>query len=64
LKEKLLFLSAYLPSLTSRQAGQKTAFRHLKWLAERYDVWFVGFRIEADNLADGRDFRNYAEKFI
>jgi glycosyltransferase involved in cell wall biosynthesis len=52
LKEKLLFLSAYLPSLTSRQAGQKTAFRHLKWLAERYDVWFVGFRIEADNLAD------------
>lgn len=57
LKKKLIFLSAYLPSPTSKQAGQKTAYRHLKWLAERYDVWFVGFCNEADNPNDESGLR-------
>jgi glycosyltransferase involved in cell wall biosynthesis len=56
-REKLLFLSAFLPSPASRQAGQKTAFRHLRWLAERHDVWFAGFRSEADNPADEAGLR-------
>lgn len=51
-KKKLLFLSAYLPSPVSAQAGQKTAFRHLTWLASRYEVWFVGFRNEVDRPGD------------
>lgn len=41
-------MSAFMPSAVSAQAGQKTAFRHLLWLADRFDVWFVGFRNETD----------------
>lgn len=52
MKEKILFLSAFLPSPVSAQAGQKTAYRHLKWLAERYDIVFVGFRNEVDRPDD------------
>lgn len=57
LRENLLFLPAFLPSPTSRQAGQESAFRHLQWLAERHDVWFAGFRNEADNPADEAGLR-------
>jgi hypothetical protein len=44
----LLFLSAHLPVERSQQAGHKTAWRNLCWLAERYPVHMVAFRSEAD----------------
>jgi hypothetical protein len=40
-RESLLFLSAHLPSPAAREAGQKTAFRNLEWLAEDYAVTLV-----------------------
>lgn len=43
-KKKLLFLSAHLPAPDGREAGQKTAFRNLLWLAERFGVTLVAFR--------------------
>ena len=49
--ENLLFLSAHWPSEKSRQAGQKTAYRNLCWLAERYVVHLVTFRSEGDREA-------------
>jgi glycosyltransferase involved in cell wall biosynthesis len=42
-RESLLFLSAHLPSPAAREAGQKTAFRNLEWLAEDYAVTLVAF---------------------
>lgn len=44
----LLFISAHLPVKNSRQAGQKTAWRNLCWLAERYSVHLIAFRSEGD----------------
>jgi glycosyltransferase involved in cell wall biosynthesis len=44
----LLFLSAHLPVERSRQAGHKTAWRNLRWLAERHPVHLVAFRSEGD----------------
>ncbi len=52
MKTKLLFLSAFLPSPHAVQAGQKIAFHHLECLAEKYDIWFVGFRNEVDHPDD------------
>ena len=48
MKRRLLFLSAYLPSPSAPQAGQKTAFRHLRWLSQHYDVSLMAFRNEAE----------------
>jgi glycosyltransferase involved in cell wall biosynthesis len=48
MKPYLLFLSAYLPSPSAPQAGQKTAFRHLRWLSEHYDISLMAFRNEAE----------------
>lgn len=44
----LLFLSAHLPVERSRQAGHKTAWRNLRWLAERHPVHLIAFRSEGD----------------
>lgn len=44
----LLFLSAHLPVERSRQAGHKTAWRNLGWLAERHAVHLIAFRSEGD----------------
>src|SRR5688572_25261505 len=44
----LLCLTAHLPAEQSHQAGQKTAFRNLRWLAEKYNVHLVSFRSEGD----------------
>mgnify|MGYP002789636047 CR=1 FL=1 len=49
---RLLYLSAHLPGPEASQAGHKTAFRHLRWLAERYEVSFVGFANSGDQKAD------------
>jgi len=48
MKPHLLFLSAYLPSPSAPQAGQKTAFRHLHWLSQLYDISLIAFRNEAE----------------
>ncbi len=50
--EDLLFLSGHVPAERSRQAGHKTAFRHLRWLAERYRVHLLAFRSETDQAED------------
>lgn len=50
--EDLLFLSGHVPAERSRQAGHKTAFRHLRWFAERYRVRLLAFRSEADQAED------------
>jgi hypothetical protein len=39
---KALFVSAHLPSPDANQAGDKTSFRVLEWLADRATVHFVG----------------------
>ena len=44
----ILFLSAHLPVECSRQAGHKTAWRNLGWLAERHPVHLIAFRSEGD----------------
>ncbi len=46
--DPLLFLSAHLPVERSRQAGHKTAWRNLCWLAERHPVHLIAFRAEGD----------------
>jgi glycosyltransferase involved in cell wall biosynthesis len=38
MKPKLLFISAHYPSLSSRQAGEKTAYRNLVLLAKKYEI--------------------------
>lgn len=50
MKQKLLFLSAHMPSLNATEAGHVCAFRHLDVLTRKYEVHFVGFRgdISAD----------------
>jgi len=48
LSSPLLFLSAHLPVERSRQAGHKTAWRSLRWLAERQPVHLIAFRSEGD----------------
>lgn len=44
----LLFISAHLPSPQAREAGQKTAFRNLEWLIEKYNIHLVAFRNELE----------------
>jgi glycosyltransferase involved in cell wall biosynthesis len=56
---KLLFISAHLPSPHAREAGQKTAFRNLKYLAEKYDVHLVAFRNEPEKAYDLSDLKFY-----
>jgi len=45
---RILFASAHLPVELSRQAGHKTAFRHLEWLARVHTVDLVCFCSEGD----------------
>lgn len=47
-RDHLLFLSGHVPSGISRQAGHKTAFRNLRWLAGQYRIRLLAFRSEAD----------------
>jgi glycosyltransferase involved in cell wall biosynthesis len=49
---KLLFLSAHLPSPQALEAGQKTAFRNLELLAQRYDIHLVTFRNKLEREYD------------
>lgn len=56
--ENLLFLSGHVPAERSRQAGHKTAFRHLRWFAERYRVHLLAFRSEADQAEDLEPLRS------
>jgi glycosyltransferase involved in cell wall biosynthesis len=44
MRDDLLFLSAHLPVAVSQQAGEKSAYRNLRWLAERYRIHLVTFR--------------------
>lgn len=58
MRPRLLFLSAHLPGPEATQAGHKTAFRHLSWLAERFDISYVGFMNQADQKADQAPVRS------
>lgn len=51
-KQPLLFLSAHVPSPEPKEAGQKTAFRHLTWLAQRYRITLLCFRKTPDRKLD------------
>jgi glycosyltransferase involved in cell wall biosynthesis len=50
----LLMVTAHLPASRSRQAGQKTAYRNLTWLAERYVVDLVA-ACSSEDLHEPRD---------
>lgn len=52
MQSRLLFLSAHLPLPHARQAGQKTAFRNLHWLAEKYETHLVTFCNEEEQHYD------------
>lgn len=42
-RNKLCFLSAHLPSSKAKQAGQKIAYRHLKWLSSFYEITLISY---------------------
>lgn len=50
MKPTLLFLSAHLPGPNPPQAGHKTAYRDLVWLAEKYQIHLLTFASEADGV--------------
>lgn len=62
---RLCFLSAHLPSPISRQAGQKIAYNHLKWLSSKYDIILISFA-NKDEIETYRetDYSFCKEKFI
>jgi glycosyltransferase involved in cell wall biosynthesis len=59
---KLLFLSAHLPSPQALEAGQKTAFRNLEWLAQRYNIHLVAFRNEFERDYDLSLLKKYCNE--
>ncbi len=63
-KDRLLFLSAHLPSPEGREAGQKTAFRHLSWLAEHYRITLVAFRKTVDRKLDLAPLAGLCERTV
>lgn len=50
--DKLLFLSAHLPAADAKEAGQKTAFRNLELLAQKYEIYLTAFRNENETECD------------
>ncbi len=61
MKPVLLFLSTFLPAREARQAGHKTAYRNLVWLAEKYRVHLLAFRSERDFDPGPRDLLKLCE---
>lgn len=61
-KAKLLFVSAHLPVPDAREAGQKTAFRNLLWLCERFRVVLVAFRNAQELRYELRALRELCER--
>jgi len=58
----LVFLSAYLPAQVAHQAGEKTAFRNLCFLAERYRIHLISFRSAFDSEASLSTLRKICAK--
>lgn len=48
MKDKLVYISAHLPSPQATQAGQKNAYSRLKWLMDKYRVQLICFVNEAE----------------
>lgn len=63
-KERLLFLSAHLPSPQAREAGQKTAFRNLECLARRYAITLVAFSNEREGRLSQQAVRELCKEVV
>lgn len=62
MNDPVLFLSAHLPVERSRQAGHKTAWRNLTWLAESHAVHLITFRSEGDRTEPLSALRQRCER--